>query len=127
MKFYCASKYEDRKETRVLMGELIDRGHKITCDWTVHYPKPVEERKWFYSLYAIEDIKGIRECDALVALFINEHHYRGAWIEIGGALALGKPVYIIGHGGDGCLFLYHPNIHKFENTAEFLRSIEEIK
>lgn len=45
----------------------------------------------------MEDLKGVRDCDVLVAYMPdNSIFYKGAWIEVGIALGLDKKVIIIG-------------------------------
>lgn len=45
---------------------------------------------------AILDINGVKECDILIVWMDDkEYPYRGTWTEIGAALALDLPIYLI--------------------------------
>lgn len=126
MRFYVAAKYCDRDAVRIVYGDLIDRGHSITCDWTNHdiYPEdaPLEKKAEF----AIDDIEGVRNADAVIAIFIEERHQRGALIEIGAALALGKPVMIVGEHEASSTLLQHPLITRFKTIGDVYESIDAL-
>ena len=95
------------------MDMLEARGHVITCDWTKHtLPESIEldrayKEKSFvkdydwaqndHKTYAQEDLKGVRNCEVLVAYMPDpDVCYKGAFIEMGIALGLDKKVIIIG-------------------------------
>ncbi len=117
MKIYVASKWEERHEVKDLMCSLIARGHEITCDWTNHNygdaGYPVQ--------YAQDDVTGVLEADIFIGLFINEHNYRGALIEMGVALGSNSPVYIVGHAIDSCMFTHHPYVLMFNTVDDLLK------
>lgn len=118
MKFYIASKFEERLKVRWLMDKLEDLGHEITCDWTDHkyggegYP----------ISYAKDDVDGVGSADAYAGLFIDDYYYKGALVEMGMALAGGIPIYIIGHAIDSCIFT-NLATQRFESETEFLNFI----
>ena len=122
MDFYVAGKYEEREEIRVLQNTLRELGHEITVDWTWH---EVDD-PGFPRQYAMEDINGVICGDAYVGRFINEHTYKGALVEMGAALAMGKWVIIIGHAIDTCLFVGHPLVQQFETESEFLSYVRQM-
>ncbi len=121
MKIYVAGKWSESKGVKKVMEMLESRGHIITLDWTGHvHPDKSKE-------YAIEDIKGVRECDVLVAcMWTPDIFYKGCWVEIGAALALDKKVVIIGHEVSS-VFLGHPNVHVFNFKEEALDFIDLIQ
>lgn len=120
MKFYVASKWEDRTAVRELHKTLIELGHKITVDWTWHE----KEDPGYPSEYAVEDVLGVKMADVYVGLFIDSHYYKGALVEMGVALGLGIPVCIIGHAIDSCLFTSHPLVSSYESVEEFIEGIK---
>lgn len=122
MKFYVAGKWEDKEAVKKLQEALIKLGHKITVDWTWH-----EKADEGYPIqYSIDDIRGVQLADAYVGLFMGQYHYKGALVEMGAALGLGKRVYLIGHAIDSCLFAKHPLIQQFENENELLSYIKQV-
>lgn len=67
----------------------------------------------------MRDLNGVTDADILVVLAERDLPYKGAFVELGAALASGIPTYIIGTGMKGCLFLRHP-------LVSFVGGIEEI-
>ena len=123
MKIYVAAKYCDRDAVRVVYDDLRKNGHEITCDWTDHniYTEdaPLEKK----SSFAADDIDGVRNADAVIALFIEERHQRGALIEIGAALGLGKPVMIVGDHEASSTLLQHPLITRYQHIGHVYAKI----
>lgn len=115
LKVYVASKWENKRRVREVMGMLELSGHEITYDWT---HQEVDTRT-----QAIRDLRGVVDADVYVGIFEEEASYKGALVEMGAALALGKPVYILGDwsGIDQCIFFRHPHIRRGENA--FVRDL----
>ncbi len=111
MKIYVAGKWKDRKRILGVMNKLKVMGHEITCDWTKHTS---HVNMW---KHAVEDIEGVRNCDLLLAIMIEKYDYKGAWAEIGAALALDKRVVVVGTGHNGGVFLAHPNIFNIPDVS----------
>ena len=115
MKFYVAGKYQERQMITEIMDELRALGHEITTDWTSHgYATPE-----VHSSYAVDDVRGVKEADVYIGVFINGHRYRGALCELGAALALDKPCWIIGYAEDDCIFMLHPLVEHFDDWKLF--------
>ncbi len=96
MRLYIASKYENQAEVRALMDLLARRGHTITHDWTtVTEPAGLGpwERRQFLGACAEKDFKGVAQADALI--IINHPEGKGMLVEMGVALGLGIPVYLL--------------------------------
>jgi len=122
MKFYVAGKFQDRKNVRKLMDKIQDLGHTITYDWTID-----EESDDGYPIVnTLRDTWGVQICDTYVGRFIKKNRYRGALVEFGIALGLGKRICFIGHEADGCIFSNHPNVQRFDNEQEFLGYVEKV-
>jgi len=120
MKIYIAGKYQEREFISRMMDTLRDAGHEITTEWTSHeYATPE-----IHASYAVDDIRGVQECDIYIGIFLNEHRYRGALCELGAALALGKPCWILGHAEDDCIFMLHPLVFRFDekDLEDWLKS-----
>lgn len=112
MKIYIAGKWEDRHIVKAIMKQLKEQGYEITEDWTDH-DDPTRRRD-----YAILDLDGVRRCDVLLALCEKEYPYKGLFCEVGAAIALGKPVYVLGHVCDSCIFWDHPLVEVLEPSKE---------
>lgn len=113
---YVAAKFEDRLLVREVFKTIESYGFRVALDWTDHEKDgTLDKIKW-----ANADIDAIRECDAVIALFIEERHQRGALIEIGAALGLNKPVIIVGDKENTSTLLRHPLITRVNNQFEAL-------
>ena len=123
MKIYVAGKWQDRKNVRKLMDELENGGHTVTYDWT----KDEENAVGYPIQNTINDTLGVRNCDVIVGRFIDDYKYSGALTEMGMAIGLGKPVLIIGHAIDNCIFINHPTVQKFETELELLSFVRQIQ
>lgn len=104
MRVYVASKFEEHVRAREVMSLLESWGHEITFDWG-SVARPDAQKSDM-------DLQGVLDADALVCVFEKDLAYRGAWVEFGVALGLGKPIYVLGDAMDGkCVFLAHPSIY----------------
>lgn len=122
-RIYVAGKWQDRKTISEIMTNMLSLGHKITCDWTDHeYPTENIEAKLMD--YAIADIQGVIDCEVFIFYAVKFFDYRGALVEMGAALALGKPVYIIGKAINGCIFINHPLVTMLDSLEQF-RQIQQ--
>ena len=117
MKVYVAGKYENISTVRYVQTLLIEAGHEISHDWTTQTGD--------LSHQAAADIMGVQDGDAFVGIFLRKLTYRGALAELGGALALGKRVIIMGHGADRCIFTHHPAVQRFERLMDFENYVKE--
>ncbi len=120
MKFYVASKWENKEEVRKLMYVLIEHGHTITEDWT-HSTEENNEKA------ASADFKGVHDCDVFIGLFDKPYQYKGALVEFGMALAFYKPVVVIGHGIDDQTFIHLPLIRLMNTVEDFISLLPHLK
>lgn len=119
---YVAAKFIDREQVREIHSLLRKMGHTVALDWTNHEKDSLMDKVH----WATEDINGVRNCDVLIAVFIQERHQRGAMIEIGAALGLGKPVIIAGNAENSSTLLNHPLVTKKKDIVEALNAIRQI-
>lgn len=101
MKVYVAGSWDDRWNGPYFVADRLKQyGFEITYEW------------WFDNECgpdkAARDLQGVRDADILVAVMYPWNTYRGTYVEIGYALALGKQVYILGSGADKCIFTNLP-------------------
>jgi hypothetical protein len=118
MKIYCAGKWTDRLQIRELMTKLESMGHTITRDWTVHANVDNKYIDLDLRRYAVEDAQGVADADILIAQVLDEHHYRGMWVEVGMALGQHKTVILVGNAGNSCIFSHHPLVIKLGSLEE---------
>jgi hypothetical protein len=128
MKIYVAAKWCDRELVRQLYEYLRKNGHRITVDWTSHeYPDEIDEGSVKYNAFltnwAMLDIQGVRDCDVLIALFQEPRHQRGAMIEVGAGLGLGKKVIVVGKAENSSTLLFHPLVTKVDTLDEAIERV----
>jgi nucleoside 2-deoxyribosyltransferase len=113
MKIYVATKWENKARAKDIMNQLENLGHSITYDWTTQEQES--------SVQAANDIKGVQQADCVVGLFEWDFVYKGALIEVGAALGLEKPVFVLGDALiTKTLFFKHP-------LVKHITSIEQVK
>lgn len=135
-KFYIAttlSKYKDHNKLRDL---LINQGHEITYDWTLHEcigdDKYVFDKKDAKDI-AIKEINGVLTADILILLLPGK---KGSHIELGAALANNKPIIMHSENENDflldfsrCIFYFHHLISRvvcpFNNSDMLFNKINE--
>jgi nucleoside 2-deoxyribosyltransferase len=108
-RFYLATRKDRATQAAVLMEALQAEGWERTFDWSGRTDGGVEG----YPEIATAELAGVREADVLIVLLPGGY---GTHVEIGAALALGKPVIL--HAPDRktletpypCAFHYHPGV-----------------
>lgn len=128
MNIYVFGKKEQLTQIRYLQAELRQAGHFITFDWTVvvgyfQLSKDVITAEIDRN-NAVCDIEGIKVADCVVGYVPDKLPFRGAYVELGAAIALGKPVLLIGHGMDECVFVHHPLVKIFDKMSEVIEFIK---
>lgn len=94
-----------------LRDDLVAAGHMISHDWTLEVRERDRGRLIATrSEIAATDLRGVFTADALIALFMSDGA-RGAYVEVGAALARGIPVlWIERDASDHCVFQSHPGV-----------------
>src|SRR5215471_18067866 len=108
-RFYLATRKDRVPQAEELVTALKAHGWERTFEWSSHEGEGTED----YAEIAVAELEGVRAADVLIVLFPAG---RGTHVEIGIALALGKPVII--HASDRetldspypCVFHYHPGV-----------------
>lgn len=122
--FYISQSLKLR-ETAIELRKLINRvGHNVQAQWIGEPAQfidgeatdPIGDES-LCQMYAQEDLKDVMQSDAFV--YFSDHCSYGKNIEFGVALAMAKPIYII--GPHRSVFHYLPNvIEQFVNVEEFI-------
>lgn len=89
-KFYIATSLSRHKEHNLVRDFLLENGHEITYDWTLHGS---QKHTSFERLKQIGDyqVTAIRDADAVIVLLPGG---KGTHTEFGMALALKKPIFM---------------------------------
>jgi hypothetical protein len=132
VRVYVATKWSRRLDAWKVMNALRARGHEITHDWTVEEDPgqntTPEARREFYGLCAAADVDGVLSADALVLL--HDPGCRGAFVELGIALAHGVRVIVV--DGDGHpehtvpLFYFLPEVRHVASIEEAIGLVGEL-
>lgn len=109
MKIYLASSFRFVEDVKKLQEWLITEGsqkdqHEITCEWWhTDYKQHLKTKtinEWFsepvIKVIYQRSLQAIRECDLLILVSPEPTKFNGANVEVGMALALGKPVIAYG-------------------------------
>ncbi|MFH0805564.1 MAG: hypothetical protein V1901_01575 [Patescibacteria group bacterium] len=129
MKIYIASRFHKKEEVKKLYKLFINKGHKISSDWTLHKRiKPYKENQEIASQYATEDVRGVKNSD--IFIMISDEVGTGMYTELGVAIAshveFNKPkIYIIGDHKERSMFHFHPSINLKNNIEEVLKEIDK--
>lgn len=110
---YIASKYENKPDVQKLRDQLIALGHTITEDWTVSK----EENN---NRAAVACWNGVIDCDVFIGLFDKPYAFKGAYVELGMAIAYHKIIVIIGHHADAQVFIHLSWFNKFATVEQFV-------
>lgn len=126
MKFYIASRFSRIPDVRNIIKILEEKGHEVSFDWTQHKRLiPYKDNLDLAKEYAIDDAKGVLNCDIFILL--TDEAGTGMYVEFGIALGLaikiGKPKIFVVGTYDNCSFYYHPSVC-WKNTIEDV--LEEI-
>ena len=119
MKLYVAGKWEDRERVSDIMRILRGIGFEITCDWTDHK----YEDEAYPQQYCADDVQGVKDADLYIGIFVDSYIYRGALVEMGIALGVGIPVWLLGTKQDDCIFSHHPSVKKFKAWEELIEAL----
>lgn len=122
MRFYVASKFEDGGRARLVCQALEYLGHECTLKWfDLHHSwelLDVAQRQ----ADAVADVRGVQDADLVV--FVPPGA-RGAHVELGAALGLGKPVVMLTCPVPlDALFYFHPLVHRVPTLGALLRWVE---
>lgn len=110
-RFYLSTRKDRSAQATRLLEALKAKGWERTLDWTDQGDVGPHR----YAATALAEIAAVREADVVIALLPGGY---GTHVEIGVALALGKPVIL--HAPDRktldtpypCIFHYHPRVKR---------------
>ncbi len=124
MKIYLASAWDNAPQVRKYMDQLEKMDHEITMDWTKDYfdadSNSLSERTTQQNVMAArQDFFGVVHCNVFIGIFEDDSKTRGAWTELGIALAKGKHIVMIGKEESmKNIFCWLPSKFKIYDTWE---------
>lgn len=111
-----------------------DRWKRLVDEWPeVHFvarwpgyvgvvPDEPDQAEVFWQ----HDIEDVTSADAVLVYAEAGEHLRGALVEAGAAIALGKPVIVVGTHADYGTWQYHPLVHRvadLDGARELLQTM----
>jgi hypothetical protein len=127
MRLYIASKHQDK--AAALMAELVADGHEITARWITldtKFSNGVEsytdsERRAL-ALMDEEDVRAAVDGLVLIAEPPEINVPGGKHVETGIALALGRPVFVVGRREN--IFHWHPSVNIFPDSTSLRAALK---
>lgn len=126
VKVYVAGKWGDRHIIADVICQLEEKGIEITHNWTTSEVFDDDKKTEEYAvLYSELDIDGVRRADVMIAIITDpDYAYRGTCTELGAALGLRKPVYVIdpydNSGFASNIFSKHRLVKKVDHISELI-------
>lgn len=99
MKIFVSAAFGNRAAAAAAMDRLRSAGHVISFDWTSLRTDLPPDR------VAEDELLAVANSDALV--YLVDDLARGALVEFGAALALGRLAIAVGNLASACLFVSH--------------------
>lgn len=123
IRIYIASKMEHAERWRELYAELPDI--HICSRWPFLEPfiEPSKEnaRKFWQT-----DEDDIYNCNALIVYAEEGEKLRGALVEAGMALGIGRPVIVVGDHPDFGTWVFHPNVSRVATLADAVKKARQL-
>jgi nucleoside 2-deoxyribosyltransferase len=134
MKIYLASKSTMEKQVREVSEELKKQGHQMTVEWW-DFPKArnivaENDELWFQHKHiqwiCDRDLKAVESADILilVANADEETRFDGANVELGYAMALGKPCISVGKITRSAMYA---QIHRCGSITELVSHVKYLE
>jgi nucleoside 2-deoxyribosyltransferase len=120
MNIYIAAHCQD--EARKVASHLITAGHVINSSWLVDEYKPTAEHtEAERASIAANDVMEVMQSDCVVLLASPYRVPGGKFVEVGVALGLCKPVYVLGHREN--MIMWHPLVSQSNSVEDLVKSI----
>ena len=132
LKIYLAAQYHRRDDMKVVAEELRRAGHIVTASWLDETEPPDvtldQCTEHFLTYTAEQDMDDIRRADIFVLFSVDPllpTVRGGRHVEMGYALGLGKPVYVVGPKEN--IFYYLPGLKHFSCISELIDGIKGVE
>jgi nucleoside 2-deoxyribosyltransferase len=110
IRIYGASKLSHVEMWKRLIEEWTEI--EFTARWPVKHVGTVPDAAHFARVFWEHDLEDVRSSDGILIYADPEDKLRGALVEAGMALALGKFVIVVGEHVDYGTWQHHPRVHR---------------
>lgn len=127
MNVYLSARSDDLPAAQAAMKKIQAAGHKIVHDWTEELHLEATASAEWLSKRAKSDLDGVARADVVVVLLPLDPRL-GVPIEMGAALVLGIPVFVVEEENVFVhFFSNHPCVHSFVDLESAIREIGTVE
>ncbi len=118
MRVYVSTSFANKEEAKEVMEQFRSLGFTISHDWTEEKTEGEsgESLKDFLQRCAVLDFQGVQNCDLF--FLINDTRAKGAFTELGMAIAYEKAIIITRHSTVDNIFSRLVDVMKFETIQD---------
>lgn len=122
MRFYVAA--HSQEEARKVADLLKAAGHTICSTWLHEdYKRTTEYTGEERRAIANKDAMEVANSDAIMLLASPYRVPGGKFVEVGVAIGLGKPVYVLGHREN--MLMWHDLVRQFNSAEDLIVRLSE--
>jgi nucleoside 2-deoxyribosyltransferase len=116
IRVYTASKLSEAQRWRDLIREWQEV--EFVARWPIKHVGTVPDEPIFAKVFWEHDLEDVGTADVVLVFAKSEHRLRGALVEAGMAIALGRRVIVVGEHDDYGTWSYHPLVYRVRDLAE---------
>ena len=116
IRIYTASKLSEASRWRLLKEAWPEV--EFTARWPFKHVEFVPDIHTFATVFWDHDLEDVNSSDGVLIYGEPDHKLRGALVEVGMALALGKFVIAVGDHEDYSTWQYHRNVYRVHDLEE---------
>lgn len=116
IKVYTASKLSEANRWRELAKEWQEI--EFVARWPFKHVGTVPDHAIFAKIFWQHDLEDVSSSDVVLIYAEPEHKLRGALVEAGMAIALGRKVIVVGDHPDFGTWQHHPLVHIVEDLEQ---------
>lgn len=116
LRIYFASRISHGKIARKLLAEWPE--FTFTSRWPQHHVGKVPDQANFAKTFWLHDAEDVAGCDVVLCYGEPGDTLRGALVEVGMAIALGRAVVVVGECESYGTWQYHPLVHHAGDLRE---------
>ena len=90
----------------------------IVARWPFSHVGTVPDRSHFAKVFWQHDLEDVIKADVVLVYAVDGEHLKGALVEAGMAIALGKHVIVVGIHPDYSTWQYHPLVHRVPDLED---------
>ena len=129
MRIYLSCPSTHLDDARAAMARILDPGHELSHDWLEVVGRQGPMTAAELADHADDDIHGVVEADALIALVPDGQPSLGVAVELGAAYAYGIRVILVESGELDAGWARHPfrllADHRVDSVAEALQLLAD--